>query len=355
MWAALLLLSTALLFTLPLAGALWEWRRARDVEPLPIAQAHAGHIRYFADQFHSKIEQEIARVRAMPGAVEEAGLELVEPGAGPEPTPREGAGQPVRQVVIADGPLTLRAGCDYQREVYGRGRVETGQESRLRAVLAEGELELRPRTVVLRWAHAQAIRAAPDCLLPGRLSAVESISLDCGCRFRRVNAPVVRFGPAAAQPQSPPLPTPPVGRDAATDLPISRLPDGRWTAIRDLELPEGSLLVGDLVARGDIRLASGAGVAGRVKVHGRARLGPRARIDGSLVGVGPVVIEAGCFLLGPVVSEQEIELGPGTTVGEPGRPTTVTAPVIRIAPGAVVHGTIWARVSAEVGRGEVKG
>ena len=50
-----------------------------------------------------------------------------------------------------------------------------------------------------------------------------------------------------------------------------------------------------------------------------------------------------------------IEIGPGTTVGEPSRPTTVTAPSIRIAPEALVHGTISARESAEVGRGEAAG
>lgn len=354
MWAALLLLSTALLFTLPLAGALWEWRRARDVEPLPIAQAHAGHIRHFADQFHSKIEEEIARIRAMPGSAQaqDPGIQLVEAGAGLEP--RGAAGEAVRQVVIADGPLRLRDGCDYEREVYGRSRVETGEGSRLRAVLAEGELDLRPRTVLLRWAHAQTIRAGPDCNLPGRLSAVESISLDCGCRFRRVNAPAIRFGPGSAQPRPPP-PPPPTAHDPKAGSPISRLVDGRWTAERDLELPEGSFLMGDLVARGDVLLDRGAGIGGRVKVHGRTRLAPGARIDGSLVGVGPVVIGAGCFLLGPVVSEQAIEIGPGTTVGEPSRPTTVTAPSIRIAPGALVHGTIWARESAEVGRGEAAG
>jgi uncharacterized Zn-binding protein involved in type VI secretion len=55
-----------------------------------------------------------------------------------------------------------------------------------------------------------------------------------------------------------------------------------------------------------------------------------------------------CHVQGPIVSEREIEIGFGTTIGKADCPTSVTAPVIRIAGNVVIRGTVWARQGAAV-------
>jgi hypothetical protein len=53
-------------------------------------------------------------------------------------------------------------------------------------------------------------------------------------------------------------------------------------------------------------------------------------------------LAANCVVLGAVLSEVAIVVGPGCTVGAPGAPATITAPHIEIAPGVTVYGTLWA-------------
>ena len=49
-----------------------------------------------------------------------------------------------------------------------------------------------------------------------------------------------------------------------------------------------------------------------------------------------------------MVSETAVLLGAGCTVGAPGCPATVAAPRIEVAPGVVVHGTLWASESGRL-------
>ncbi|HVH86242.1 MAG TPA: hypothetical protein VM912_05925 [Terriglobales bacterium] len=60
-------------------------------------------------------------------------------------------------------------------------------------------------------------------------------------------------------------------------------------------------------------------------------------------------IAPGAFIKGPVISEHEIVVGRNVQIGLPDFPTTISAPRIRLSPGSVTHGTVWARVEGRVG------
>lgn len=90
-------------------------------------------------------------------------------------------------------------------------------------------------------------------------------------------------------------------------------------------------------------------VLGSVKANGEVRLHERTTVDGSLVSTKTIHVGADSFVKGPVISEHEIRIGTGVQIGIPGTPTTISAPKIHLAPGSVLHGTVWARVEGRVG------
>jgi cytoskeletal protein CcmA (bactofilin family) len=345
MWATLLLCSTALIFALPLAPALQELRRKTDANPLHIDQEHAGDVRHFARRFVFLLERELPTLRPRTGRQDPEDYAVTGAGAF-QALEEEQRTRVSARVLVAEGPLELPSGFSWTREVYGRGDVRGGSDARFRAVIAGGRLVLGPRADVLRWAHARSVHALADCVLLGRLSADEEVVLEPGCQFARVNAPRIVFG-SVAVPGA-------IDRDDQRLCRLARAPSttgprasalaaGRWLSKGDLEIPAGEVFRGDLVVQGHLVIHRGAGIDGSIKAHGDVRLDPGVSVTGAVVSTRSISAVGRCTLGGPVLSEREVRLGAGSVVGALGAPATVAAPVIRIEPGVVVHGTVWAR------------
>jgi len=150
-------------------------------------------------------------------------------------------------------------------------------------------------------------------------------------------APAARLVPAAAA-----LAAPPTRR--AFELPHgAEESGGRWLVQGDLIVPEWSTFTGDLVATGRLRVGAGAEITGSVKGRAGVWVEDDARVRGSVVSPRDLVIGARCHIGGPVIAEHEVRIGAGARVGTVDRPTTVSAPCVRVQAGVVVHGTIWAR------------
>ena len=127
-------------------------------------------------------------------------------------------------------------------------------------------------------------------------------------------------------------------------------PVRRWRVSGDFQLQPGEDLVGNIVGDAEIRINKDCRLQGAIKSHGNTIIGPGAEVDGSVVSIGNVEITGECFVRGPVLAEREISIGAGAQIGAPNMLTTVSAPTIRISPGALIHGTVWAR---ECGRTEL--
>lgn len=340
MWLLLLLILTLTLFALPLLPALREWRRKRDTTPLAIQQEHTGDIHYFAEKFRAFIEGEIDALLTGKPTTDPAGnYSLCERGCTFTPDQDESHTRSTQRIVIALGELTLPDNLTFAREIYGRETILGGSNNLFRAILANGNLFLGERNVVLRWAHAHAVYAGADCRIQGRLSAEKRIVFETGCTFARIRAPYIRFGldmPLDRQKNHHPLPGKSVGAG------------GRVLANGDLEFPRNSRFQGDIVAHGDVLIHDGAVIEGSIKAHGALRLGCNVTVDGSLVCGKHMIIAEGCLLGGPLIAEQRIDIAAGTVAGSPAALTTITAPVIRIAHGVVAHGTVWANRQGSV-------
>jgi cytoskeletal protein CcmA (bactofilin family) len=302
MWALLLMIATTALFALSISPALLEWLRGRDLAPLGIDPTHAGHTAHFAERFRRLVD--------------------------------EGAARPGSEWL---GPLVLPDGTAHPGELRFRGSVTLGARARLGGALVDGDLVLGPGGSVALWAHARRIQVGANAALEGRVSAEVEVALLAPCRFTRVSAPTISFGPRA-----------PAADAAQGGVTAVRSTGERRLSPGDLVVPPHGSIPGDLVVMGDLALGPGSEVAGSAKAHGRIRVGAGVTVGGALVAVGSVEIGADCALEGPVISEREVRVGGGTRIGTVARPTTVSAPRIRVDEGAELHGTLWARERGDV-------
>ena len=117
---------------------------------------------------------------------------------------------------------------------------------------------------------------------------------------------------------------------------------GRWLIRRPVQVPAGRLIEADVVVRGEARLGRGTRIRGSVKSDKDLHLADGVIVEGSVVSARNVYIGAGCRISGPVLAEGDVRVEPGCHIGRPGHLTTLSARKMWLAPGNVVHGTIWA-------------
>jgi cytoskeletal protein CcmA (bactofilin family) len=336
--------ATTALAALPLTPAIREFLRREDAAPLP-TRTDDGEIRSFAQSFHRYLEpllpqlDEAARAgdtRVITTPDGNPGLLLGSRGA------CDLAGRTVDQVVLCAQDAFLPPRVSFTRDLYVRGRLVGGVDNVIRAALVEGDASLGDRTTLLRWLHVHGnLTAGGSCQLFGRVSADGNICLGYDCRFERVSAPAI----LAALEEIPPY----LQRLQSTgDRSTIDRRFGRLRVNGEVHLATGDVVQGHIVALGSVRVDEGARVTGSIKSHAQVRLGASVEVHGAITGFSQLSIAERCFVRGPLLCEGEVLIGTGAQIGSPDCPTTVSAPRIRIAPGAVVYGTLWAREAGEV-------
>jgi len=362
----LFLVLVAAWICLPFIPSVGELLKRKDIDPVRVEQESEVDIRFFAHGYRDFMAQHLAepisRCRAeggtLPGELEDGTAYLILDGKEQqEPVFKDGSDQPAGTMIVSCGRLRLPAENEYLLELYASGSVAGGKENIYRAILADDAIDLGPRSMVLRWMHAErAVNAGEGSRLWGRVSAGERITLGRESRFERLNAPSIAFGePVDLEihaPEGEPL--------EPGDIP--RLVDhsmGRWLIKGKLEVPENRRVEADLVATGEGQIGDRAHIAGNIKSQKDLHLGRSVVVEGSIVSGRDIHIAEGCRIKGPVLAEKRVFIERGCLLGSPDSPTTVSARCAEIAPGTVAHGTVWAheegRVTDEPGKGDCNG
>lgn len=344
-WAPLALTTvTGGMVSLTLAPAIREVLQRKDAEPLPVRRDD-GKIGNFARSFRHYIAPlQSAFMRSIAdGSIVEAELPNGESallvGQGGEHTIN---GKKSERLVLFGRQTRLHDELFFVQDVYAADVLEAGKKNIFRALLGEGDIFLDEESQVLRWLHAEGrLLAGCNTHLYGRCSANKLIYLASGCRFERVHAPVILTGLHINSFHEAP-------EWRATEPVTPKRSHGRSRIHGRLHLGAREMFLGDIVATGAIRIEKGSRIVGSAKGNGDVDLCEQVRIDGSVISSGTLRVGAHCFLKGPVLAEKEIVLGAGTRIGTPNSPTTINAPIIRIAPECVIHGTLWARNEGRV-------
>ncbi|WP_446809556.1 hypothetical protein ACH50O_20260 [Methylomonas sp. 2BW1-5-20] len=349
MWTTLLFTCTACIFLLPLLPAIIELRLKEDIEPVAVDQANAGNIDYFAESFLAFITDAINDYQS--GKTEQFSQQnycLYQQDAVFTASAEELKRAGTDRLVVGLGDLRLPPDFNFTQEVFSKGNINCGEKVRLRSALAIGDLQLGKNSQLLRWAHACNIFVASGCVLLGRVSAEADLNLLPHCEFVRVNANRIYVMPKHGEPAyEQPVPV------DAPKIEVNQLKTyldnaGRVLLDGNLDFPANGVWQGDMVIRGDAVIREDAEIAGSLKVYGDIHIESGVTITGAIVCNKKLNVASRCVLNGPLVAEKQIELDSGCRIGNPLAPSSVTAPVIRIAMGVTVHGTLWARNRGEV-------
>lgn len=341
-----LLAVTLAWFLLPLLPALREVLRPTDVEPLQVVDRSAGYVAYFARNFRSYLEKQIA---AIPGEAQAGdflgklpdGTQFIRVRKSAEALVHEAdAATTENRLVVLDTPLTLPGNELFLMEVYARATLIGGPNAVYRAIYAEKDLGLGEASKVLRWAHAcGTLGVSGQSVLRGRITSDKRVVLGHSVVFERIGAPVI----SVTRENEPPPPPPASPKEF-------RLPEGsrrvgdHMRVTGDLDIPEGVRFMSSLVVSGTLRIGMGTIVEGSVKAHRDVELADEAQVRGAVVARRRVMVGNAAWIGGPVIAEERIRLGRDTVVGGPDRPATVSAPEVELGSGATVYGQISATV-----------
>ena len=355
--ATLVMFLAAGVCALPFLPALIEWIAKTDAAPLVVVREQDANIRHFAASFFEQIQEFFSQhaidTRAPPEPFEAAfgrgetaqflGIEQK-----PVFTETERRSRRVRSVLISAGDLMLEGGFVFENEIYCGRQLYAGSNNTYRAVYAGTDLILGPQSTVARWLHSQGhVYIGEESRVFGRISSASSITLANGVRFERLNATVIRFEsdtlvnvskilePAAKTPWEPPK---------------NALKIDKNTVLIDqnAELPAHASHRGNIISKAELFLGNGCRISGNLKGRKRLTVGPSSVIRGSLVSEGEINIGASSLVLGPIVSETLVRIDTDCVIGAPRLPTSVTAPIIEIAIGSELSGTLWAAQEGRV-------
>lgn len=315
-------------------GPTWrEWRHPTDTEALQVLPQYTTDIDHFADRFRALVQAHQAQV--------------------PGPYANEFDFAPVSldsvnwagmlRPMVCLGSVKPQAAIQCAAPLFVHGDFEAPAHSRFAGLLAQGRIRLGTGCDVGKWAHADAsLHLAQGCSGLRRLSSSTAVELEADCCFERIQAPHIRFGGDAAV-QSEREQAPLIG--ASFDRLEGALRQSEHvTLVRgDCKLPRMHRYHGSLVVTGRLLIGAGTVIEGDVKARGGIVMGDHARVHGSLCSEKQIQLLDHAQVTGPVVSESGILLGAGVQVGSPQALTTVSAETIMAEAGARAHGTVWAR------------
>jgi predicted acyltransferase (DUF342 family) len=320
---------------LPLVPALMELLWPRDAVPLIAVGNDANNLTYFAESFTARANREGLLGTLVPPRLTDGSVVRVHSQAQPLPA----GGKPVTDLVVLVDTEPVPAGTAFASECLARLTLRGSENVTYRALLGQRDVLLGARSTVLRWVHARGrLEVAGGCRLMGRATADRAIVLGSDVVFDRLESDVVRVGGVETQ-EAPVLPT--GAYEWFVPKKATSLGTHYWRTHENLLVPVGTALTGSVISTAAIVVDQGARVTGSLKAHGDLRICARAVVVGSIAARGRITIEHGAKVSGPIISETAVVVE-AAVIGGPGTRTTITAPIIRLYPGATVYGAVMA-------------
>ena len=354
----ILFLTFVLLFGLSFYFAFREWLRPEDNAPIPVDVEYVRVENYFGTSFRAKMQEWLETAKPLQSAEplqppveaileKQNGERILLLNAG-----RYGGDREHEELLCCDGDLTVADRSIFLREIYSRGKLETGQSVQLQAVAADRDIILGPDNDVARWVDSNGrIVLRPGTIVHSRVSSQESIQIDAGVHCQSLYAPLIftsGYKPLAGYtaPEEEALQAVADSREgmgiAGLPSTVARLAADTLLVRGDLELKPASRVDSNLIVQGTLRSGPDCAFLGDVKA-GMVELGPRNEVSRNLVSGSTLKVGEGCRISKAVVAETNVTLSRGSRVGQPGKMAVVTAGrEITLAQDVA----IWGKVSA---------
>jgi acyl-[acyl carrier protein]--UDP-N-acetylglucosamine O-acyltransferase len=318
------------LFVLPFAPGVREFRKQRDAAPLFINMEYHKYPRYFATSFRKKMVDSLTDSNATEGHRElnlskREQVQIIDQAVFRQ---EESLGHLL--YVLRD--LESGVNVSFGKEVYVRGAARIGTINRLHALACDGDIRIGRGTRVVRWIDAEGdVVAGESCSLGIDATCGGMLSAGRSCTFLRLFGNPVCAGEAGTRDDvwqefedAPALLTP--------DEAINRNPP---------DIPPLSLTQSSIVSDASLTVADYAVVRGHIKSHADLILGAQVTVTGNIFADGDVVLGPGCRVLGAVFSQQHITLKESAQVGSRNRIKSVIGKKgVTLEQGARVFGFV---------------
>jgi cytoskeletal protein CcmA (bactofilin family) len=343
-----LFLTAMVLMLLPFIPTLREWLVPTDDMPLPIDQNATYELRHFADSLRTLIghllgpaptREELHRIgktlfhngTQVTILHDDDGLDTLATSVALQEVGK------LAHIAIFVDSAKIAAGCETLADIFAMKDIQVGPSSQLRSCCAKQHMQLAQNVLIHRWADADTITAGRDLTVHGRITALSSIHFSDNSQFIRAGAPTMYFG----------------ARDeahvVATEVEALPFSGGRrYLFDSDTTISDEMPCDGDFIVRGSARIAAESTIFGSIKAHDYLRLQESVSVAGSVISGRGIVIGAGCAILGPLISEDDIIIGPNSIIGSATIPTTIICRKLVVAQGVVIHGVVTTQDSAYV-------
>ena len=342
-----LLLTTMLLLIFPFVPTLYEWLQPSDDAPLPIDQNATYELRHFADSMHNLVAHllgpeptsehmhHVGKTLFHNGTQvnifhDNDGLDVLATGV-----ELQAAGKLAHIVIFAD-IAKIASGCETMADIFAMRDIHVGPSVHLRSCCSKGYMRLAQNVLIHRWIDAETILAGRDLVVHGRITALRSITFSDHSQFVRAGAPIIYFGDKDSRYVS------------AVAVPLPVLNKQRFLFDGDTTILEEMVCDADVIVRGSAQIAMDCVISGSIKAHDFLRLQENVSVAGSMIAGKGIVIGAGCAILGPLISEDDIIIGPNSVIGSALVPTTVICRRLIVAQGVIIHGVVTTQDSAHV-------
>jgi len=294
----MLLLPVLGLGLLVVLGAVWEWLRPLDCQPLRIDPFFARNDEYFARRF---------RVIAADwwAGNDEARVH------GEASFPAE---HNEKNTLFCES-LRAEPGSVFESEIWCRQDLQLAGNCRARAVLSDESATLGEFCHIERWAHAErALTLARGSCVAARTTCAGLLTMTSGCKTRLLSARELRWqGERRPEAFSPP---PNSARwKLLAAAPASRAPDGTLFVDGNVVIDENAHIDVPLVVRGSLLVRRGAVLARDVKAHDDAIL-EGVELIGNLTALGSLRVGDGSRVRGCLRGDREVWIGDGVNIGE---------------------------------------
>jgi hypothetical protein len=319
-----------LLFILPFAPGIREFRKPQDAAPLFVSMDYRKYPRYFALSFRKKFTESLNDPSALEGRRE---LLL---------SKREQV-QIVDQAEFAPGARSehvlyvlrnLASGKDvrFDKEAYVRGSSRIGEDNRLQALACDGDIRIGRGTRFSRWLDAEGdIIAESSCSLGVDATCGGMLSAACACTFMKLYGSPVFAGKNPNHCEE--------NEDFESEHALRFRGEG---VERNLSsIPALSLKNNSIISVGSLTVGDFSVIRGHIKTHGDLIIGAQVTITGNIFAEGAIEIGPQSRVLGTVFSQQHIRVKENARIGSKKRIKSIIGKKsISLEQGVRVYGLV---------------
>ena len=297
-----------LLFLLPFLPGVAELVRKEDRDPLFIPMDYTKDPRYFGKSFKYLVQQATEGLSAGQEIHEvllskKEKLEVVELGNIPD-------GAEIDHLLYVKGNLSSGGHVRLKKEAYVMGDATVGSDNIIRALAADGNVEVNAGTQFLRWLDAnRTIEILENCSLGISVSTGSKLCLARNCHFRRLyGMPIVTGNTERAPVTVLERSFPP-----AESLP----PELSFVRKKERFIEPGTIITHNTVFPQDVRIGYGAIFKGDIKSYGELVLEANVIIDGNVFADGEIIIGRNANIRGHICSQKAVYICERTVISCP--------------------------------------